>query len=272
MSENLRQFVAYSTERTRKMAKTNAAASLAWHIDETCLNAWPALREIVLDGWLVRFSEGLSRRSNSANPLSARSAISAAVLAETAAFYRRHGRPAIFRVPTIAAPAADKALAKAGFTAEGETCVLHGAIDGVDTTTDPAVTLSSRADRVWFQAMSALQGHTPEQGHTYRRIIGAISVPAAFAAIAGEGGRLVALAYGVIHNGMLCYESVITDARQRRRGHARKIVTTLAAWAKAQGASDACLQVLADNTPARALYDQIGLTSEVYRYHYRRAQ
>jgi GNAT superfamily N-acetyltransferase len=253
------------------MVKTSAAASLAWQVEETCLNAWPALREIVLDGWLVRFSEGLSRRNNSANPLSARSAISEAVIAETATFYRRHERPAIFRMPSIAAPAADKALAEAGFTAEAETCVLHGAIDGLDTTTDPAVTLLPRADRVWFQAMSALQGHTQEQAHTYRRIIGAISVPAAFAVLPGEDGRLVALAYGVIHNGMLCYESVVTDARQRRRGHARKIVTTLAGWAKAQSATDACLQVVAENAPARALYDQIGLTSELYRYHYRRA-
>jgi GNAT superfamily N-acetyltransferase len=254
-----------------KMAKTSADASLAWRVEETCLNAWPALREIVLDGWLVRFSEGLSRRNNSANPLSARSAISETAIAETAAFYRRHERPAIFRVPSIAAPAADKALAKAGFTAEAKTCVLHGAIEGLDATTDPAVTLLPRADRVWFQAMAALQGHTPEEAHTYRRIIGAISVPAVFAAIPGEDGRLVALAYGIIHSGMLCYESVVTDARQRRRGHARKIVTTLAGWAKAQGATDACLQVVAENTPAHALYDQIGLTGEVYRYHYRRA-
>jgi GNAT superfamily N-acetyltransferase len=253
------------------MAKTSAAASLAWRVEETCLNAWPALREIVLDGWLVRFSEGLSRRNNSANPLSSKSEISEAVIAETAAFYRRHERPAIFRVPSIAAPAADKALAKAGFTAEAETCVLHGAIAGLETTTGPAVTLLPRADRQWFQAMSALQGHTAEQAHTYRRIIGAISVPAVFAAIPGDEGRLVALAYGVIHNGMLCYESVVTDARQRRRGYAHKIVTTLAGWAKAQGATDSCLQVVAENTPARALYDQIGLSNELYRYHYRRA-
>jgi GNAT superfamily N-acetyltransferase len=271
MSEKLRQFVAYRSESMGKMPKDIAAAALAWRIEETCLNAWPALREIVLDGWLVRLSDGLSRRNNSANPLSARSTIGDATIAETVAFYRRHERPAIFRVPSIAAPAADKALDKAGFAAEAETCVLHGDMAGLDATEDPSVTLLARADRQWFQAMSALQGHKPEEAHTYRRVIGAISVPAAFVAIPGEDGKLVALAYGVIHNGLLCYESVVTDSRQRRRGHARKIVTTLAGWAKAQGATGACLQVVAENAPARALYEQIGLGSEVYRYHYRRA-
>jgi N-acetylglutamate synthase len=242
---------------------------LAWRVEETCLNAWPALREIVLDGWLVRFSEGLSRRANSANPLSANATASAAVIAECAAFYRRHALPSIFRVPSIVD--ADAGLAERGFSKEGETCVLYGALDAVDGTGDPLVTLRPRADRIWFAAMSGLQGHTPEQAHIYRRIIGAISIPAIFAALTGEDGRIAALAYGIVHNGLFCYESVITDARQRRRGHARRVVTALAGWAKEQGATGACLQVFAENAPARALYDGIGLASELYRYHYRRA-
>src|SRR6185437_5672653 len=166
-----------------KMPEDNVVDALAWRVEETCLNAWPALREIVLDGWLVRFGEGLSRRNNSANPLSARSTIDETGIAEAVAFYRRHDQPAIFRVPSIAAPAADEVLAQAGFAAEAETCVLHGSIDGLDATINPSVALLARADKQWFQAMAALQGHKPEQAHTYRRIIGAISVPAAFAAI-----------------------------------------------------------------------------------------
>ncbi|MBB1094187.1 hypothetical protein [Rhodopseudomonas pseudopalustris] len=33
----------------------------------------------------------------------------------------------------------------------------------------------------------------------------------------------------------------------------------------------ACLQVVSDNTAGRALYASLGLTTELYRYHYRRA-
>jgi N-acetylglutamate synthase len=253
------------------MATTGAAASLAWRVEETCLNAWPALREILLDGWLVRYAEGVSRRLNSANPLSATAAISDAVIVETEAFYRRHALPAIFRVPTLCPPAVEKALEERGYTPEGETCVLHGALDAMETAIDPEVVLRPRADRIWFAAMAGLQGYGGEAAHTYRRIIGAVSIPARFASLAGKDGRIVSMAYGSIHNGMLCYDMVVTDARERRRGHSRKIVTALAGWAKAEGATDACLQVVADNTPARALYNQIGLKTEVYRYHYRRA-
>jgi len=117
--------------------------------------------------------------------------------------------------------------------------------------------------------MGALQNHTPEQRRTYRRIVGSIAVPAAFAALAIDG-EFVALAYGAIHDRLLCYESVITNPRRQRRGYARRIITSLAAWARDQGAEGACLEVEAHNTAGLALYDVVGLKTELYRYHYRR--
>jgi ribosomal protein S18 acetylase RimI-like enzyme len=70
---------------------------------------------------------------------------------------------------------------------------------------------------------------------------------------------------------MLCFESVVTDITRRRQGFSRRVLAALAAWAKTSGATMATLQVEADNTPARALYHGIGMTTELHRYHYRRA-
>ncbi|HEY5338273.1 MAG TPA: hypothetical protein VIJ85_08735, partial [Rhizomicrobium sp.] len=36
-------------------------------VEEACLNAWPALKEIFYDGWLIRLAEGQTRRTNSVN-------------------------------------------------------------------------------------------------------------------------------------------------------------------------------------------------------------
>jgi ribosomal protein S18 acetylase RimI-like enzyme len=78
------------------------------------------------------------------------------------------------------------------------------------------------------------------------------------------------MAFAVIHRGLVCYESVVTDAAQRRQGHARRVLAALALWARDNGAAGACLQVEADNLPGRRLYDAIGMTTELHRYHYRR--
>ena len=43
------------------------------------------------------------------------------------------------------------------------------------------------------------------------------------------------------------------------------------AWGRARGAAQACLQVVDDNRPARALYAGLGFDRELARYHYRRA-
>ena len=71
--------------------------------------------------------------------------------------------------------------------------------------------------------------------------------------------------------GLLCYESVITDRRRQRRGYARRVIASLAAWAKDQGAKGACLEVEARNTRRLARSTMLsGLKTELYRYHYRR--
>ncbi|TMK11557.1 MAG: GNAT family N-acetyltransferase [Alphaproteobacteria bacterium] len=100
-------------------------------------------------------------------------------------------------------------------------------------------------------------------------MVEAVAVPAAFAGLRIEG-RLAALAYGAISDGLLCYESVITDPGRHRQGLGWRVIASLAAWGREEGARGFCLQVEASNTPARALYDRFGLKTELYRYHYRR--
>jgi N-acetylglutamate synthase len=243
---------------------TNPA--LAWRVEETCLNAWPALREALLGGWLLRFSEGLTRRANSANPLRP---VVDAPRGDCEALYQRQALPTIFRVLSLIDPAVDERLAAAGYTREGESCVLYGPITSIAAQQDRDVRILPQASAQWFTAMAALQNHTDAEARIYRRIVGQLAIPAGFAMLVNDR-EVVALAYGALHNGLLCYESVITDGRRRRSGFGRRIIAALATWAQEQGALGACLEVEAGNTAARALYQAVGLKTELYRYHYRR--
>ncbi len=120
-----------------------------------------------------------------------------------------------------------------------------------------------------FAAMALLQGHSDGQSRTYRRVVEALAVPAVFAQLTVDG-EPAALAYGAVCEGLLCYQSVVADRRRRRQGFARRIVSSLAAWGRERGVEGVCLEVEATNLAALALYDGIGLKTELYRYHYRR--
>jgi GNAT superfamily N-acetyltransferase len=53
----------------------------------------------------------------------------------------------------------------------------------------------------------------------------------------------------------------VTDGH-RRKGHARELCSALLAWAAEQGARNCYVQVLADNAPAIALYEQLGFATQ----------
>jgi N-acetylglutamate synthase len=243
--------------------------ALCWRVEAACFNAFPSLKQVILDGWLLRFSKGVSRRGNSANPLNADFAPPSAVIDQIETIYRRQKQPTIFRVPSFVAEAIDAPLAARGYTSEGETCVLYGGMDGLAAAPDGSVELLEAPSAEWLAAMAEFQGHSEAQREVYRGIVEAIAVPAAFAGLRIDG-RLAALAYGAISDGLLIYESVMTDPARRRQGLAWHVIGAIAAWAREQGAAEVCLQVEASNTPAHALYDRFGLTTELYRYRYRR--
>ena len=241
---------------------------LVWQIEETCLNAFPSLKTVLHGDWLLRFAGGVSRRANSANPRSAEANATPSLIAEIEALYRAQGQPAIFRVPSIADAGIDQMLTARGYSIEGETCVLHAPVTQEAAASDTAVWLLAAPTSRWLTAMSALQVHTPVHAATYQQIVDAIAVPVRFASLVVDG-EPAALAYGALHAGLLCYESVITAPDHRRQGLARRVIAALAAWAREAGADGVCLQVEATNASARALYTGFGM-EESFRYHYRR--
>ena len=242
--------------------------SLALQVEEAYLNAWPALRQVLLDGWLLRFSNGLTRRANSVNPISPGSNDLQEKVALCERLYRAQELPTIFRLPAIMEPDLDSVLERRGYGSEGETCVFF--LDLSDLTSrDVSMELLSRPGAEWLSALARCQKQSEQQQSTYRRIIESVAVPLVCAA-SPSNGKLSSVAYGAIHNGLVCLESVATDAEHRRRGLAQNTISAILSWAIQQGATGACVQVEAANSPAVALYRGMGFATELYRYHYRR--
>jgi N-acetylglutamate synthase len=234
---------------------------------EAGLNAWPALKQILLDSWLLRFADGLSRRANSVNPLAAGRRALPEKIALCEAHYRAQGLPTIFRLEGDIEPGLLMELAARGYRAEGESRVLYADLSRAGTVAD--VELATAPGTEWLAGLGELQGQDERQRRACRRILDLLAIPAAFAAIRGEG-EIAAVAFAARHDRMASINAVVTGTRHRRQGLSRRVVGALLGWASDGGATGACVQVAADNAPALALYDGLGFDRELYCYHYQR--
>lgn len=244
---------------------------LSARVEDACLNAWPALKEIFYDGWLIRLAEGETRRTNSVNVIGAGRHGLADKIAYCEAVYRAHGLPAYFRIRSNDAPELDVALAGRGFRAEDETRTLY--MDFAQTP-PPApegvveLTPAPPSDD-WFAAHERFCGRPLAANTVRRRLLDLVALPVAFAASRDENGDIASVAYGALHDRLVSLQWVATDPARRRQGLSRQTLSALLGWAAANGAHGACLQVLAANTPAIRLYERLGFGRELYRYHYR---
>lgn len=240
-------------------------------VEEAQLNSWPAPRTVPLDGWVLRFADGYTRRANSATPLDPCRAPFGAQLAHVAALYSAQDQPALVRMRSFDEPALLQVLRDAGWAPEGASTVL-GATLHPDSGIEPGVELfEGTPSAEWRRDHARLSGADPAKRDG---ILSTLAIPCAFAGLRAEGpgSPLAACALIGVHDGMACLHLVVTDPAQRRRGLSRRVVATLLAWARMRhGADAATLQVDSGNAPALALYSGLGFDTTLFDYAYWRA-
>jgi GNAT superfamily N-acetyltransferase len=77
-----------------------------------------------------------------------------------------------------------------------------------------------------------------------------------------------AVAYVGIHHGICMAHAVEVSKNHRRQGLGKQIMHAVAGWADQQGAAFLAVITVMDNTAARTLYQNLGMT-EIGHYHYR---
>lgn len=244
--------------------------ALAWRIERGFFNAAPALRHVFVGDWLARFAPHVGRRANSVNLLRHDYDGLEHRIEACERLYRDQQAAAHFRLPSFLDPRLDEALAARGYTVESSTRTLM-TVTPPERISTPGVRVTPRPDRLWLEAFSRFQGHTPARAETYARVVDAIVLPAGFATAVSVDGEIAALGYAVVDDGFWFVESVVTAPALRSQGHARRMLAGLSDWAASQGAGAGCLQVTAGNGHAERLYQTSGFVREIYRYRYRRA-
>lgn len=237
----------------------------AARIDDLANRAWPALESHRIGGWLVRISHGVTRRANSVLPAGDVEDLDAAI-DDVEALYRQHGIRPTFQLSPASMPKGLAArLERRGYTEDAETLILIAPTDQIiDATTMADGTvhngrlsvhneLSEKWLSLWWQVDG--RGGEPER-EVARKILA--GNPSLYATVNTEASDPVAVGRLALVDDWGGLFAVATHPGHRRRGHARRIVGTLAREARAAGAFCLWLQVMAENEVALALYRSLG--------------
>jgi GNAT superfamily N-acetyltransferase len=244
---------------------------LSASVEEACLNAWPALKEIFYDGWLIRLANGETRRTNSVNVIGPGTRALDDKIAHCEHIYGAHNQPTYFRIRSCDDPVLEDVLEQRGYRAEDDTRTLFMDFDKTPPETSPRkieIREGLPTDE-WLCAHERFSGRAPRKDDMRHTLLGLVALPIAFAAARDENSKIVSVAYGALHDRLVSLQWVATDPAERRKGLSRATLSDLLLWAEKRGATGACLQVVAGNRPAIKLYESMGFDRELYRYHYR---
>lgn len=240
--------------------------------EELQCNAFPALQNVMYDGWSVRFGGGFTYRVNCANPMYPETLPAREKIEYTESLYRHSGLSmSIFKLHEGMDPAqldaCTKVLDEMGYGTERDGNIFVCDLADYPRKTGTAVTVSGEMTEAWLDGFLTMNGTVEAQRPAASAMLGNIHYPIAAASIV-ENGKMVACGLGVLERGHVGLYDIYVDADCRRRGLGGDICTAIMNYGKEQGCTTAYLQVLSDNHGARALYHQLGYT-ETYEYWFR---
>lgn len=237
-------------------------------IEEVSLNSWPALQQILFDGWILRFSEGYTKRANSVNPLFASSMDVGEKVDTCERLYVERGLPPVFRLTSFSSPAGlDEVLERRNYQKVAPTSVLHLDLKGYTVQSTPSAELRHEQLEDWLDIFCRFSGSPVEKHQAHKKILQAIPGKRFLASLT-DAGQVVACGLGVLENGCFGLFDLITDPQWRNEGYGTLLVSSLLRWAQGEGSLHAYLQVVKSNALARRLYAKFGFR-EAYPYWYR---
>jgi N-acetylglutamate synthase len=239
-------------------------------LDLALLRAWPPQHEQRIGRWLARFDGGVTRRANSVLPLGKGRAPNSTTLDgwldEVIALYRERALTPCVQLTSASWPPdlEGQLLARGWSVGITPTVVMAGPLVAIETM---SVTSSAAPSETWLDTWWQVDGRGDTTAlATIVSLLGRIEGPKAFLRVE-EGTRTVGTCLAVMVARSLVLSCAATLPNERRRGVASSAMAAAWRWASTLGAERAVLAVQADNRPAVALYERLGLqTAGGYSY------
>jgi ribosomal protein S18 acetylase RimI-like enzyme len=252
---------------------THQDATMIATLDQLAAHALPAEVCSNVDGWLLRYHYGMTRRANSVLPLRQGKLSTSEKLHLVEAFYARANQPARFQVSPACAPHdLPDILSARGYQVDTVTSVQLADTQTVLTRAKAKlfeVWLQKAVTPAWLEHETRFAHPERAQHPAYRSLFENVPTPCTFASLRQENA-VIALGLCVFHptTHQAGLFNIATQTTMRRRGAATTLLYYLAKWADKQGATQLYLQVETQNTSANALYAKLGFETHYSYQHW----
>ncbi len=235
-------------------------------IEESSLNAWPAVSTVCRQGCLLRFADGYTKRSNSVNALY-RFGDAAELIDYAEAAYAGRKLSTVFKIlGSRAYEELDSMLDGRGYKVLDRTTVRTADLSRAGHGVSPEVRIEESFSAEWVDGFIGAN-HLEPRAPAVRSVLGLIQVETLVASVV-ENGRISAFGFAAVEDKRAGFFDIFVRQERRGSGLGRKIMESLMAAARNAGAEEGYLQVMDNNLPAQALYDKLGFRP-LYPYWYR---
>ncbi len=238
-------------------------------IEDMSLNAWPSHKMELYDGWILRFSNFYTHRTNSVEQFAPSVLPWREKIPYCEQEYRRLGTPAVFKISPLVSPDFDYMLENRGYEIQHTTDVCTLDLQAIDLPEDPGgAVYADRISDEWIESLFRLKKMT----NPVHRVI----VPSMYRSIPRETisacirseGQIIATGLGILDRDYIGIYAIHVKEEFRRQGLARRICRGLLSQGLRRGARNAYLQVVHDNKGAQELYHSLGFRTQ-YTYWFR---
>jgi ribosomal protein S18 acetylase RimI-like enzyme len=231
------------------------------------MNAHPAIKTQLFDGWVLRFADGYTNRANSVNPIYPSAMPIEEKLSRCEEIYKSQGLPTTYKLTPLSFQLLDKVLDTKGYEKVMPTNVMINTITTEDIFASRA-TVKDKIDSSWQKDFFRLNGLSDDSKIKAAKTIQENILNKTLCASIIERGITVACGLCVVEQDYAGLFDIVVDSAYRRNGLGYDICQSLLNNAAKIGAKTAYLQVVADNAPAVTLYNKLGFNT-CYQYWYR---
>jgi ribosomal protein S18 acetylase RimI-like enzyme len=244
--------------------------NLIRRLEEISMNSWPSLKNEIYDGWVLRYSNGYTKRANSVIPLYKSSLPIIEKIEMCREKYYSMNLPFIFKITELNKDIED-VLDNYKFKTIDSSIVKTINTNNIQNQNDKNIIISNKLNDEWTNAyfqFSNLQEKEKQLTsiEMLNRIPGSL-----ITSLMKINQNVLGVGLGIINSNYLGLFDIIVDEKYRRNGYGKDIVLSLLAEAKRRKINSAYLQVIENNVVANSLYEKIGFR-DVYRYWYRKEE